>query len=119
MREEALKRPYIILIKVLSIKTATSSGGHISASRCYCLNLKCSAELALKDDVMTIFVSSSVKRTQNMTNLLKKGIFKDAGISQNQIYSMQRDVKSYIRYAFMKNTPFKGLQTPWLKTYWK
>ena len=115
----ASNRLWFVIDKVLSIKNATSSGGHISACRCCSLNLKCSAELALKDDVMTIFVSSSVKRTQNMTNLLKKGIFKDAGISQNQIYSMQRDVKSYIRYAFMKNTPFKGLQTPWLKTYWK
>ena len=31
-----------------------------------------------------------------MAKLLQKGIFKNAWLSQNQIYSMQIDVKSYI-----------------------
>ena len=48
-------RLWFVIDKVLSIRTVTSLGGHISASRRCSLNLKCSAELALKNDFLTVF----------------------------------------------------------------
>ena len=65
-------------LKVLIIKFATCSEGHISVSRYCSLNLKGSAESAVKNDSLTQFYYSSVNRTGYMAKLMQKGIFKNA-----------------------------------------